>query len=256
MTTALVTGATSGIGFAFAKAFAQRGYHLVIVSRDTERMNGIAEAFREGYDITVEVITSDLSTTDGIERAAERAGSLTNPVDIVVNNAGYGLKQSILDASVDTQLDMHAVLTRAVLQISHAAGRAMRERGTGCIINVSSVAAFTAIGTYAAAKAWVTTFSEALAVELKPHGVHVMSLNPGFVKTEFHQRSGLSMDGAPGAVWLDADDLVAAALRDARARKVVSVPSVMYKSLVTFTRHAPRSLVRRLSGNVRDARDT
>jgi short-subunit dehydrogenase len=146
------------------------------------------------------------------------------------------------------------LLIRAVLVLSHAAAAPMRDRGRGAILNVSSVSGFVVMGSYSAAKAWVTTFSEGLANELGPHGVQVTALCPGFVHTEFHERAGLRMSQMPRFGWLDADDVVDAALADVRRRKVISVPSARYKAVVAVSRLAPRSVVRRASGAIARSR--
>ena len=137
------------------------------------------------------------------------------------------------------------VLVTAVLRLSHAALGAMAERGHGGIINVSSVAAFLPRGTYSAAKAWVNSFSEWAHNEYRDRGVTVTSLCPGFTKTEFHERMGVSRESAPDFMWLDADDLVATALKDLAKGKVYSIPSAQYKAITTMTRVIPGSVLQR-----------
>ena len=244
MTTALVTGATAGIGWSFCRQLAGHGHDLVLVARDVARLEERAAQLRDAHGVRVEVLPADLSDRDEVQRVADRLGSQARPVDLLVNNAGFGLRTPFTTSDVRDEERMLDVLVRAVLVLSHAGANAMRERGHGAVVNVSSVAGFTAIGSYAAAKAWVTTFSEALAQELAGSGVRVQALCPGYTRTEFHQRGGMSMNGLPGLAWLDADDLVAASLRDLRRGRVVSVPSARYKVAAALLRHTPHGLVR------------
>jgi short-subunit dehydrogenase len=149
---------------------------------------------------------------------------------------------------------MFQVMCRAVLAICHAAGRGMKERGRGRIINVSSVAGWLATGTYSADKSWVTVFSESLAGELAVAGVGVTVLCPGFVRTEFHQRAGIATGAIPARAWLDVRRVVSTCLRDAARGKVISVPGPLYRVMVIAARIAPRRLVRRAGGSVAQAR--
>ena len=167
------------------------------------------------------------------------------PVDLLVNNAGFGLKGRFLDNSVDAENAMLDVLVTAVLRLSHAALGAMAERGHGGIINVSSVAAFLPRGSYSAAKAWVNSFGEWAATEYRPRGVTVMALCPGFTRTEFHERMGVRRDSAPSFLWLDADDLVAEALADFDKGRTYSIPSARYKAIATAARLVPHGLLQR-----------
>lgn len=248
MTTALITGASAGIGRAFAEELAATGHDLVLVARDRARLESVAEELIASYGVLCEVLPADLSDRADLERVAQRLrGEGTKPVDLLVNNAGFGLKTAFLDSDVADEERQLAVLCHAVLVLSHAAGRAMRVRGRGHIINVSSVASFLTMGTYSACKAFVTAFSQALAVDLAGTGVGVTALCPGFTHTEFHQRMGASMKGVPDAMWLDAGVLVRAGLADARAGKVVSTPGALYKTLAGLTGVLPRGAVRRLS---------
>ena len=248
MTTALVTGATAGIGREFALQLAARGDDLVLVARDVDRLEALAAELRATRGVEVEVLTADLSDREATARVAERLAEVDRPVDLLVNNAGFGMKKSFLAAELAEEEAMFDVLCRAVLVLSHAAGRAMKARGQGQIINVSSVAGWIASGTYSAAKSWVTVFSEGLAGELAGSGVTVTALCPGFTRTEFHARAKIRDDAFPGFMWLDASRLVRECLEDADKGRVISVPSVLYKGLHLATKIAPRRLLR--SGGV------
>jgi short-subunit dehydrogenase len=241
--TALVTGASAGIGREFAVQLAARGHDLVLVARDRARLDAVAAELTSRYAVAAEVLVADLSDRAALQTVADRVADRGRPVDVLVNNAGYGQRRSFLRNDLAAEEAAFDVLTRAVLVLSHAAGVAMRERGRGRIINVSSVAGFIASGSYSAAKAWVTTFSEGLASELAGTGVTVTALCPGFTNTEFQQRAGIDKPG-PDFVWLDPARLVSDCLRDVEKGRVVSVPGLHYKAAVGLLRVAPRSLVR------------
>jgi len=243
--TALVTGPTAGIGHAFAQQLAARGYDLVLVARDQERLEKTAAELRATYDVEVEVLSADLTDRADVARVEARLADEARPVDLLVNNAGFGLKQRFLDNPADVETAMLDILVTAVLRLSHAALGPMAARGHGGIINVSSVAAFLPRGTYSAAKAWVNSFSEWAANEYRDRGVTVMALCPGFTKTEFHERMDVGRGSAPAFMWLEADKLVATALSDFDKGRVYSIPSPQYKAITTAARLVPNSLLQR-----------
>lgn len=244
MTTALITGATSGLGAEFARQLAGLGHDLVIVARNTERLEAEAAELHATHGVQVEVLSADLSDRAQLQRVADRLADTQRPVDILVNNAGYGLKGRFLQNDIADEEALFDVLSRAVMVLSHAAALAMKERGHGAIINVASVAAFIASGTYSANKAFATVFTEGLASELAGTGVTATVVCPGFVHTEFHERAGLKMDSTPSWMWLDAPSVVREAIADAKLGKAVSVPGKQYKAIVAALRVAPRSLIR------------
>jgi short-subunit dehydrogenase len=249
MTTALITGATAGIGRSFAEELARTGHDLVLVARDAARLESTAAELGTTYGVSCEVLAADLSDRSQLQTVADRlAQDGERAIDMLVNNAGFGLKTTFLQSEIADEERQLAVLCQAVLVLSHAAGRAMVARGHGHILNVSSVASFVTMGTYSACKAWVTTFTQALANDLTGTGVGATALCPGYTRTEFHQRMGASMKSLPGALWLDADALVRTALADAAAGKVLSTPGLVYKAAELATGVLPRGAVRRLSG--------
>ena len=248
MTTALVTGATAGIGAEFTAQLAARGDDLVLVARDRERLETCAEDLRTRHRIAVEVIVADLTDREQVAIVEARLRDATHPVDLLVNNAGFGVNQLFVDGDLEAEQAMLDVLVTAVLRLTHAALPGMVARGTGGVINVSSVASFIAGGTYSAAKSWCTVFSESVDRQLAGTDVTVMALCPGFTHTEFHQRGGMDVSHLPDWMWLDAPDLVRDALADFRRGKPVSVPGAQYKTIRVLTSVLPRPLVRRASG--------
>src|SRR5258708_4671121 len=175
MPTALITGATAGIGAAFARRLAADGFDLILLARAAERLGRPAAEYGNSG-----ILVAVLSTEDGIVKAETAA----RRVDLLINNAGFGQKGRFLEVPLDDELTMLRVHCEAILRLTYAALPAMRERGRGGVINVASVAAFFSRGTYGASKAWVVGFSQGAAQDVP--GVPVMALCPGFVHTEFH----------------------------------------------------------------------
>ncbi len=239
MATALVTGATAGIGHEFARQLAAQGHDLVLVARDAARLGEVAQALRDRHGAEVEVLSADLADRVQLERVAERLRDGDRPVDVLVNNAGFGLNRGFLDGEIGAEERLLDVLVRAVLVLSRAAVGGMVARGRGSVVTVSSVAGFLPSGTYSAAKAWATTFTASLAGELAGTGVTATALCPGYVHTELHRRAGLNMSFLPRWAWLSADRLVAECLADVRRGRVVSIPSRRYKLAVLLLRHVP-----------------
>ncbi len=243
MPKALVTGATAGLGAQFARQLAAGGHDLVLVARDADRLADAARVLHTEHGVAVETVPADLSTDIGCAAASERLAD----VDMLVNNAGMGSYRPFGTADLareEYQLDLNV---RAVMRLAHAAVRVMRPRGSGRIVNVSSVAGFVPRGgnvTYSASKAWVTMFSEALSVQLRDSGVTVTAVCPGFVRTEFHERAETDMSHVPDRMWLNDEDVVRDGLAAAFAGKPLFVPSWRYRTLVGVTRVVPRPVLR------------
>lgn len=248
---ALVTGATAGIGRAFAVQLAAREHDLVLVARDRGRLEALAEELRSSTGVDVEVLPADLADRGQLALVEQRVASPVRPVDLLVNNAGFGLKRPFLDNGVEDEQRMLDVLVTAVLRLSHAALGPMVARGAGGVINVSSVAGFLPRGTYSAAKAYVTALSRWADAAYRGRGVRTMALCPGFTKTEFHERMDVSRSSAPRWMWLDVDRLVHDALQDFAAGRSVSIPGKRYKVLTVLARTVPASGLTRLQGLVR-----
>ena len=230
MGTALITGATSGIGLEIAWELAAEKNDLVLVARNKERLEKIAEEMRQIADVRVEVLSADLSTMEGALAVAERVANDERPVGLLVNNAGFGLGQDFVGGSLNRELQGLNTMVRAVLITCHAAADAMTRRGYGGILNVASMTALTAQGTYSAHKAWVRTFTEGLAARLEGTGVTVTAVCPGLVHTEFHERAAINTRKLPSWVWVDADTCVAQALADSDKGKVISLPTWKWKA--------------------------
>jgi short-subunit dehydrogenase len=245
MPTALVTGPATGIGRAFADKLALEGYDLVLVSRDEAKLKEVAADITRLHGVECEVLAADLTDADDLARVEERFR--TGPIEVLVNNAGFGQKKPFWANPVDVEEKQLDLLVRVVLRLTHAAVLPMIERGSGAVINVSSVAGFLQRNIYSAHKAWVTNFSAGLALELHAKGVAVMALCPGFVHTEFHERMGMDKSLIPSFMWLDATDLVDAAWKDLMRGKPISIPSRRYKLIVAAARFIPRALIARVS---------
>jgi len=244
MATALITGASSGLGLEFAWQLATNRHDVVLVARDEGRLADLAGQLRVAAGVQAEVLVADLAEPEGLDRVAARLADRERPISLLVNNAGFPVNQSFVGGDLDVELRALDVMVRAVMVLSHAAAGQMTARGRGAILNVASVAALTAGGTYAAAKAWVRSFTEGLAVELHGTGVTATVLCPGFTHTEFHDRAGIDKSTLPDVAWLDADRVVAAALADVRRGVVISTPSVRYRVASAALRAMPRSAVR------------
>lgn len=243
MPTALITGATAGIGAAFARRLAGDGLDLVLVARDSARLDASAEALRKEFGVGAEVLVADLATDTGIAAVEARLSDPDLPVDLLVNNAGFGFRDSFLKVPLADELAMVKLHIEAVLRLTTAVLPGMRERGRGYVVNVASVAAFLPRGTYGASKSWVVQFTQGVARDMAGSGVRMLALCPGFTHTEFHQRAEVDMSEVGGWMWLSAERVVDDAMRDLARGRTVSVPSGRYKAMVAAARKAPLGLL-------------
>lgn len=248
---ALVTGATVGIGAAFAELLARENHDLVLVARDLSRLNERADAWRNSYGVEVEVIQADLTRDEDIRRIEFRLQNLSRPVEVLVNNAGFGINKSFLVSESSEEIALLDVLVTTPMRLMHAVLPKMKERDSGTIINISSVAGWIAGGSYSAAKSYLTVLTESLHTELSRTNINIHALCPGFTRTEFHQRGGMKMGAVPSWLWLNADEVVSHAWRSAQSGKAISVPGRAYKVLSFISRFGPRPLVRKMGMNVR-----
>lgn len=245
VSTALITGATAGIGFEFADELASRGIDLVLVARDKARLDTISRELTERYPIAVEILPADLAIREQLDLVANRASQ--QDIELVVNNAGFGLNESFFEDDVESEQYLLDVLVTAVMRITHAAMPGLIARDLGGVINVSSIACWMTSGTYSATKSWVTTFSESLAMQLRDSKVNVMAVCPGYTRTEFQDRAGMGTESIPDWMWLHAHQVVLDALKDFEKGKCISVPGMQYKVLSLVAQYLPRPIVRKLS---------
>ncbi|MDQ4501334.1 SDR family oxidoreductase [Sinomonas sp. ASV322] len=242
MTTALITGASSGLGAEFARQLAAQGHALVLVARNRERLEGFAAELRSRTGVTVEVLPADLTDPAQLAAVVDRVADPARPVGVLVNNAGIGLLHDFDENPLEDEIRHLHLHVESTLSLCHAALRAMTARREGRIINVASVAAFVPRGSYSAAKAWILSFSQWANLHYKPSGVLVTALCPGFVHTEFHERMGMSKAFIPPFMWLRAPRVVREGLLDNLRGKPVSIPSRRYKAIVLLSRVAPARL--------------
>jgi len=246
---ALVTGATAGIGESFTRLLASEGFNIVLVARDEARLHERAQGLKDKYGADSVVMVADLATESGCAKVEEFISN--NEIEVLINNAGFGINKAFTMSDLAKEEEVLKVLVRTPMRLMHVALPKMKERNSGVVINVSSVAGFIAGGAYSAAKSYLTVLSESLHTELSATNVKVSSLCPGFTRTEFHQRGRMKMAGLPEFMWLNSDVLVAKAWKDALAGKAVSIPGWQYKLLVGIISVVPRSIVRRLGMNLR-----
>ena len=246
---ALVTGATVGIGESFTRLLASKGYNIALVARDEARLHERAASLREKYGVQTFVLPADLSTDTGCKSVEDYLREFD--IEVLINNAGFGINKAFSVSQLDIEQELLDVLVRTPMRLMHVSIPKMKERKSGTIINVSSVASFIAGGTYSASKSYLTVLSESLHTELAGTGVKVSALCPGFTRTEFHQRGRMKMKGLPSFMWLNSDELVAQSWKDAQSNKPVSIPGWQYKLLIAIISIAPRKFVRQIGMNIR-----
>jgi uncharacterized protein len=249
----LVTGASSGIGAAFARACAARGDDLVLVARDERRLEEIAESLEKEHSIEVEVLAADLSTEAGTGVVEARLESDDPPVDLLVNNAGFGTVGKFAELPREREAQEVQLNAVALMRLCHAGLPGMVGRRHGGVINVSSVAGYQPTplnATYGATKAFVTSFSHALHEELRGTGVNVMVLCPGFTRTEFQERAGLDSSAVPNFMWQSAEAVVAAGLRAHENGRAVCIPGPLNQAGAAFSSALPGAITRKLAGAI------
>ncbi len=245
---ALITGASSGIGAAFARQLAAGGHSLILVARRADRLESLAREIRASDGVSVECLRADL-TLDSDLAEVERRIVQAPDLALLVNNAGFGSRGRFFESPLDGQDSMHRLHVLAVMRLTHAAILGMVKRDWGAIINVSSVAAFSATPggvSYSATKAWMNNFTEGLALELAVAGSHVrvQALCPGFTITEFHDVIHVDRKTIPRGWWMEADRVVADSLDSLNRGRVIVVPGFRYQLLVAMMRLMPRPLQR------------
>jgi uncharacterized protein len=243
---AVVTGATAGIGREFAEQLGARGYDLLLVARDRQRLAATAESLASSHGVEVEAFPADLSRDDDVTRLGERLAASPR-LALLVNNAGFGTRGRLAETDIERQEAMLRLHVLAPMRLARAALPALLARRDGGVINVSSVAGFIYSAgnvNYCATKAYLTTFSEGLAAELHGTGVRVQALCPGFTRTEFHARMTGPVERHPRYLWLSARSVVACSLQSLeRGGPVVCVPGFRWRLVVLAIRLTPRSLI-------------
>ncbi|MFT4232700.1 MAG: SDR family oxidoreductase [Leucobacter sp.] len=230
--TALITGASAGLGAEFARQLAARGVDLVLVARDAGRLEAPAGELRERFGIEVEVLAADLTDEAALEQVAERLTDAERPVDILISNAGFGVYDGFERSAIADERRLHELLSWAPLRLAHAAVPGMLARRRGWIMNVASVAAFTPSGTYGAAKAAVVSLSRSLAARYRRSGVRVTVLCPGLLDTEFHERMGVDhLPRLPRIAWADTERVAREGLRALHRGRPVLVSDWRYRLL-------------------------
>lgn len=242
-TSALITGATAGIGAEMARQLAEQGHNVILVARDDARLQARAAELQDRYGIRAEVLAADLAEDGGVAAVVARLADPARPVEILVNNAGFGLLQSFAENDIADEKRHLKLHVETAMELTHAALQGMLERRSGRIINVASVAAFLPRETYSAAKAWLVSFSRWANIAYAARGVKVTAVCPGFTRTEFHDRMGMDKTVPPRWMWLQAERVVREGLADNARGKAVSVPTKRYKVLLAAARILPSRLV-------------
>jgi short-subunit dehydrogenase len=253
MTTALVTGASTGIGREFARQLSAAGHDVVLVARDAARLEAVADELRHADGTRPEVLPADLVAPAELARVEARVADPDRPIDIVVNNAGFGGSGDFALMDVDREEAEIRLNVIALVRLTHAAVGAMVPRGRGAVVNVSSLTAYQPTprnATYAATKAFVNSFTQAVHEEVRDRGVHVQLVCPGFTRTEFHDRAGPRAFEAPSFMWQQPEQVVTASLRDLERRRAVTFPGALNGALAAFASVAPAGFSRRVVGAV------
>lgn len=252
-TRGLVTGASSGIGEAFARRLASDGTDLVLVARGRERLDAVADALRADHGVRVEPLSADLGTAEGCDVVADRLRDDAAPIDLLVNNAGIGTSGRFGEIELERELALIDLNITALVRLTHAAVRSMRGRGRGGVINISSLTSLQPYpngANYGASKAYVTSFSKALHTELAAEGVKVLALCPGFTRTSYHEAAGIKRTPIPDWMWLQPDEVAAEGLAALAAGRSIRVPGRAFKILAVLTRVVPDVVTRQLLNRV------
>ena len=253
MSTALITGASAGIGRAFAVGLARRGHDLVLVARDATRLAEVATDLAREHGVRADPLAADLLAADGLAAVEARLTDVDAPVDVLVNNAGFGTFGRFAELDVEREVHEVELNVVALLRLTHAALTAMETRSSGAILNLASLAAYQPAphsATYGATKAFVHSFTHAVHEEARGTGVRVLLVCPGYTHTEFHDRAGLGVTELPEFVWQEADAVVDAALRDLDRGRSVSIPGALNQTAAAFSSLSPAGITRRVAGLV------
>jgi len=249
-----VTGASSGIGAALARELGHAGVDLVLVARRADRLEDLAAEIGRG-GAAVEILAADLTAADDLARVADRAGDRDRPIDLLVNCAGLGASGPFVDGDPDRYRQIVDLNIEALVELTHAALGAMRERHRGWVINISSLGGHApgpGFAVYSASKAFVTSFSESLHEEVRRSGIVVTAVCPGATRTEFGDEAGMDAGDLPDLLWQEADEVSREALAAAAAGKAVRVTGRINRLSAAVTTVLPRSANRKLAALVTD----
>jgi short-subunit dehydrogenase len=245
---ALVTGASAGIGQAFAERLAREAWDLVLVARRRDRLDELAAQLREAHERRVDVLAADLTAPEGL-RAVEARVAQEPTLELLVNNAGFGTSGPFAELDRDGEEQELRLNVVALLRLTHAALEGFRARGHGSVVNVSSLAGFQPApynATYAATKAFVNSFTQALSEELRGTGIRLQLLCPGFTRTEFQEVAGVSTAEIPDFAWMEPEAVVEASLEGLRRGELIVIPGAGNKVMGAVLRLVPSSAARRL----------
>ena len=244
---ALITGASSGIGKEYSRQLASRGYNVVLVARDKERLELVGESISKEYEVLYEVIKADLTLDSDITKVINRIEDEQKPIEVLVNNAGFGLNNAFHKSTEEEEKKLLEILVTTPVRLTKAAVMKMLENKKGYVINVGSVAAWITTGTYSAAKSYLHIFSESLYASYSKQGVYVSVVAPGFTKTEFHQRANIPIQSVPKWLWLTDEFVVEKSLVGAFDKESMIVPGIQYKFLKFLSSVLPRAVIRAFS---------
>ena len=250
---ALVTGASFGIGECIARLLAERGHDLVLVARDASRLEALAKELEGSFGAKTQVLPADLTDTEQLASVEARCHDGGAPIDMLVNNAGFGTFGPLHTLDIDTEVRQIQLNVVALVRLTHAAATGMVARGRGGILNVSSLAGFQpgpANATYSATKAFVTSFTEAVHEELKGTGVNVTVLCPGFTHTGFQAVANAPAEAVPGFMWQEAEPVAREGLDALAKNKAIAIPGGLNKVLGSFSMVTPHAITRRVGGAV------
>ena len=249
--TALITGASSGIGAAFALRLAGEGYNLVLVARREDRLADMRSELSAAAGVQVSTVQADLATDSGVARV-EAVVAAADDLTLLINNAGFGIAGKFFSTPVEAHDRMHRLHVLATMRLTHAALCRMVPAARGAIINVSSVAAFTASPgsvSYSATKHWMNSFTEGIYLDLaiRKSPVRVQALCPGFTFSEFHDVMPMDRSAVPKPWWTSAEDVVSASLRGLERNELFVIPGWRYKLLMAMARTVPNAWSRRFT---------
>jgi short-subunit dehydrogenase len=253
MATALITGASSGLGEEFARQLARENYDLVLTARREDRLHAVAAEAKKLGAAKVEVIAADLGQPDAASKLHRQVGERGLEIDCLINNAGFGTHGIFHKLPLEREVEQINLNITSLVAMTRLFLDGMVARRRGIIINVASTAAFQPVpymATYGASKSFVLDFSEAVAYEVKSLGVTVMALCPGPTRTEFQDVAGVNETGVPSFAYMDAKTVVAQALASAKRGKSIRINGIMNQVMAQSTRFTPRSIVARIAGGM------